>query len=136
MMNTLSLEEAGTFFKRYTKFFDEENWPEFASLFHEPAMSVRGDGSVHVLASKPETEAFFQKVSASWRKESYDTFSISDMHVLPLGTLSGLVTFTWHMNASDGKVIKQWRQSYQLVRANAGWRVLCSTFHVSRNLEG
>jgi hypothetical protein len=122
MMNTLSLEEAGTFFKRYTKFFDEENWPEFASLFHEPAMSVRGDGSVHVLAS--------------WRKESYDTFSISDMHVLPLGTLSGLVTFTWHMNASDGKVIKQWRQSYQLVRANAGWRVLCSTFHVSRNLEG
>lgn len=135
-MNVLSLEEANTFFTKYTDLFDEENWPDFASLFHEPAMSVRGDGSVHVLASKPEAEAFFHKVSATWRKEGYDNFSISDLHVLPLGTLSGLVTFTWHMNASDGKVIKQWRQSYQLVRISAGWRVLCSTFHVPMNSEG
>ena len=37
------------FFKRYQFEFDQQNWTSFAALFHEPAMSVRADGSVMLI---------------------------------------------------------------------------------------
>jgi hypothetical protein len=40
------MNEMHDFFERYKHLFDQQNWPAFAALFHEPALSVRGDGTV------------------------------------------------------------------------------------------
>ena len=59
----LSLEHAKAFVERYTREFDQSNWPTFAFLFNEPAVSVRGDGTVKLLSSYSEALAFFRGVS-------------------------------------------------------------------------
>jgi hypothetical protein len=37
---------------------------------------------------------------------------------------------TWELLGDDGRVLRQWRQSYNLVRLDAGWQVFASTYHV------
>jgi hypothetical protein len=37
---------------------------------------------------------------------------------------------TWELVAEDQRVLRRWRQSYNLVRADGGWRVLVSTVHL------
>jgi hypothetical protein len=124
----LSPGHANAFMERYARTFDECNWPEFISLFNEPALTVRGDGSVKLLSSHSDALSFFQGVSDGWRSEGYAWFSTSDLEVTALGSRSGLLTWNWHMHRADGTVIKQWRQSYQVIVVVSEWRVLTSTF--------
>jgi len=37
---------------------------------------------------------------------------------------------TWELLREEGNVLRQWRQSYNLVRVEAGWQILASTYHV------
>lgn len=123
--------EISQFFDHYAELFDKGSWSEFAELFHTPAVSVRADGSVSLLKTAAEAQAFFEAVSENWKKEGYQYFRISDMSIEGIGTQSRWVTFTWHMHSQDGKEIKRWRQSYQLIRAHKPWCVLSSTFHMN-----
>jgi hypothetical protein len=123
------MQEMIDFFKRYQFEFDQQNWASFAALFHEPAMSVRADGSVMVIPSHAEGEHLYQSVSKAWRAEGYARFEMKDFEVLALGQDSRLVSFDWVMLSERGALIRQWRQSYQLIRTQNAWRVFTSTFH-------
>lgn len=122
--------EISQFFDHYADLFDKGPWSKFAELFHSPALSVRANGSVSLLKTAAEAQAFFESVSEDWKKEGYQYFRISNMTVVGMGSQSRWATFTWHMHSQDGKEIKRWRQSYQLIRADKQWRVLSSTFHL------
>jgi hypothetical protein len=37
---------------------------------------------------------------------------------------------SWELLREDGAVLRQWRQSYSLVRVERGWQVFASTYHV------
>jgi hypothetical protein len=125
----LSLDQARDFFDRYRREFDSSNLEAFASLFHAPFMTVRGDGSVHHLQSHEEAQQFFKTVAAVWRDEGHGRFSTANFEVMPLGKFSSLVTFDWEMLRQDGSLVKEWRQSYQLIAVRQDWTVLVSTFH-------
>lgn len=132
MSEVAELEEVRRFFENYAQLFHEGKWAEFCELFHSPALSVRGDGSVSLLGSKAEAALFFEGVAEAWKSEGYDHFTTTDMSTLCLGSRSRLVTFTWHMRSSSGEEIKAWRQSYQLVKVSERWVVLSSTFHIEQ----
>jgi hypothetical protein len=122
-------EEAARFFARYRAEFDNANWPGFASLFHEPCLTVRGDGTVRYLNSRAEAAPFFKTVADAWRREGYFRFTTSNFDVVPIGRNGMLVTFDWEMLDKDDRLIRKWRQSYQLVRAGGSLQVLTSMFH-------
>lgn len=128
-MNGPEFEEAVAFFEQYKNDFDNANWVSFASLLHEPFVSVRGDGSVKFCASRGEAQSFFENVADTWRRESYDRFRTSKLEVMIMGKFSRLVTFDWEMLRADGSVLRKWRQSYQLIATENAWKVLGSTFH-------
>jgi hypothetical protein len=58
--------EISQFFDHYEELFDKGSWSEFAELFHSQAVSVRGDGSVSLLKTAAEAQAFFEAVSENW----------------------------------------------------------------------
>jgi hypothetical protein len=64
------------FFKRYQSEFDRQNWVSFAALFHEPAMSVRADGSVMVIPTQADGARLYASVSIAWRAEGYARFEM------------------------------------------------------------
>jgi hypothetical protein len=117
------------FFKRYQSEFDQQNWASFAALFHEPAMSVRADGSVMVIPTHADGARLYASVSSAWRTEGYARFETENFEVLALGQDSRLVSFDWLMLSNEGELIRRWRQSYQVIRTNDGWQVFTSTFH-------
>jgi hypothetical protein len=47
-----------------------------------------------------------------------------------MGERAVLGTVTWELLREDGSVLRRWRQSYNLVRVEAGWKIFASTHHV------
>ena len=118
------------FFEAYNEAFASFDGHRIATLYHLPTMTVRGDGSVHCLRSREELARFFQGVADTYRSDGSAGSRFEELQVGPIGGRSALATLDWKMLRSDGSLIREWRQSYNLVRVGSGWQILVSTFHL------
>jgi hypothetical protein len=130
-MATALEHEIQAFLDQYNEAFSSTDGNRIASLYHAPTITVRGDGSIHCLRSHEELAQFFQRVAETYHREGSRRSTMHDTEVVPIGQRGALTTTTWKMLRADGSLIKQWRQSYNLVRLTEGWRILVSTFHLS-----
>ena len=131
MADSTLTAEVRAFFDKYNDAFASLDGKAIAACYHAPMLTMRGDGSIHCLASKEEVATFFQGVVDGYAKEGGGRPSgLSDLEVTGLGGKSVLATMQWDMLNADGSVIRSWRQSYNLVRVSKEWRILVSTFHV------
>jgi len=128
ILNELTIT-AKEFFTKYRTIFDKGDMKKFSTFFNEPFMSVRADGQIQSLLTNNDAELFFPQVIDVWKKEGYNSFTMCDFEVVKLGTSSMLVTFTWQMLDNNAYLIRQWRQSYNLIKKDDSWKVLLSTFH-------
>ncbi|MFL0800518.1 MAG: nuclear transport factor 2 family protein [Agarilytica sp.] len=124
MINT-----AKEFFQIYNETFDSGDMEAFSKLFNEPFLSVRPDGSVESMTTNNLAKDFFTKVLALWKNEGYKYFATKDYDVTPIGNKSMLVTLTWELLDKNRALIREWRQSYNLLDRNGEWKVITSTFH-------
>jgi hypothetical protein len=130
MVTALELE-VQAFFDQYNEAFASIDGNRIASLYHAPTITVRGDGSIHCLRSDEELARFFQGVADTYQRDGYRSSTIHDFEVVAIGQRSALATLTWKMLRGDGSLIRQWRQSYNVVLLAEGWRILVATFHLS-----
>jgi len=130
-MATALEHEIQSFFNQYNEAFASVDGNRIASLYHAPTITVRGDGSIHCLRSHEELARFFQGVADTYHREGSRSSTMHDTEVVPVGQRSALTTMTWKMLRADGSLMRQWRQSYNLVRLTEGWRILVATFHLS-----
>jgi len=133
MTNPSLATEVKAFFVQYNEVFATFDGKQVAALYYMPTVTMRGDGSIHCLRSQEDLAAFFQGVIDTYRKDGYAGSNLKNLEVLPIGDLSALATMDWEMLRQDGSLIRRWRQSYNVVRTPAGWRILVSTFHVTRS---
>jgi hypothetical protein len=122
-------EEARAFLEAYDSAFASIDGARIAGLYHSPCVTLRGDGSIHCLTSS-EVERFFQGVAEAYYREGYRKGRFELLDVIPIGGRGALVTVDWKLLREDGSLIRGWRQSYNLVRVQGGWRILVSTFHI------
>jgi hypothetical protein len=123
-------DEVRGFFEEYTKAFDSIDGSRIAALYHMPTVTMRGDASIHCLQSREELARFFQGVADTYYKDGYRAGSFKNLQVVPIGGRSALATLDWELRRGDGSVIREWRQSYNVVRVGSGWQILVSTFHI------
>jgi hypothetical protein len=123
-------EEVRGFFEQYTKAFDSIDGNRIAALYYIPTVTMRGDGSIHCLQSRAELSRFFQSVADTYARDGYRSASFKNLQVVPIGGRSALATMDWELRRGDGSIIREWRQSYNVVRVDSGWQILVSTFHV------
>jgi hypothetical protein len=124
-------EELTLFFEEYNQTFASIDGERMATLYHVPTVTMRADGSIHCMPSREELARFFQGVAESYRREGYRNGRFKDLQIVPIGARSALATMDWELLRGDGSVIRQWRQSYNVVRVGTAWRILVSTFHVT-----
>jgi hypothetical protein len=129
MTDTAITDEVRGFFEEYTQAFDSIDGNRIAALYHTPTVTMRGDASIHCLQSREELARFFQGVADTYYKEGYRGGSFKNLEVVPIGGRSALATLDWELRRGDGSVIREWRQSYNVVRVGSGWQILVSTFH-------
>ena len=118
------------FFEQYTKAFDSIDGNRIAQLYYTPTVTMRGDGSIHCLQSREELARFFQGVADTYYKDGYRSGTFKNLQVVPMGGKSALATMDWGLRRADGSIMREWRQSYNVVRVAGGWQILVSTFHV------
>jgi hypothetical protein len=124
-------EELSLFFEQYNQAFASIDGERIAALYHAPTVTMRADGSIHCLQAREELARFFRGVAESYRREGYRNGRFKNLQIVPIGGRSALATMDWELLRGDGSVIRQWRQSYNIVRVGTAWRILVSTFHVS-----
>ena len=130
-MNARSLPgEIVGFFDDFVEAFGSFSGARIATRYLVPGVAVRGDGSIQCLQSRPEIECFFQVAVDAYHRDGCRGIRFKDLDVVPMGGRSVLGTVTWELLREEGSVLKQWRQSYNLVRVEAGWQILASTYHV------
>jgi ketosteroid isomerase-like protein len=122
--------EIRAFLEEYNTAFASIDGKRIAALYHMPTVTMRGDGSIHCLQSREELARFFQGVADTYYKDGYRGGRFKNLEVVPIGGRSALASLHWEMQRGDGSVIREWRQSYNVVRIGDVWQILVSTFHV------
>ena len=123
--------EVGNFLDDYVRHWNAGDWIAVAALYHVPSITMRGDGSVYCFQSSKELQEFFQGVGASYDKEgNLGQGRYHSLTTQPIGARSLLATLTWQMVHKDGSVIREWQQSYNLVRTDGRWQILAATLHL------
>jgi hypothetical protein len=122
--------EVAGFFDDFVEAFGSFSGARIATRYLVPGVAVRGDGSIQYLQSREEVERFFQAAVDAYHRDGCRGIRFKDLDVVPMGGRSVLGTVTWELLHEEGSVLRQWRQSYNLVRVEAGWQILASTYHV------
>ena len=132
MMNDkFMVVEAKRFFDGYNTIFDSGDMDAFSNLFTEPFISGRADGTLESMPTHEMAKDFFSKALNKWNIEGYQYFTTKDYEVIPMGQKSMLVSLTWEMLNESRILIREWRQSYNLIKVDNHWKVITSTFHIN-----
>jgi hypothetical protein len=123
-------DEVAAFFDGFVEAFSSFNGARIATLYVVPGVALRGDGSIGCLQSRAEVERFFQAAVDGYYRDGCRACRFRDLDVVPMGGRSVLGTVTWELLRENGRVLKEWRQSYNIVRVEPGWQILASTYHV------
>jgi len=124
------IAEVNVFYKAYAEAFHAVSGVRIADFYYTPCLAMRGDGSIHCFQSRPEIEKFFHGVADTYYKEGLRRSEFNNLEVVPIGGRCLLATMEWVFYRGDGSLLKQWRQSYNLVRVETGWQILASTYHI------
>jgi hypothetical protein len=123
-------DQIGRFFEDYDRTFRGSDGVAIAKFYHVPTVTLRGDGSTHCFQSREELASFFQPVAEGYNREGHAGGGFRNLVVQPIGGRSALATLDWQMMRPDGSLLRQWRQSYNLLRTDGRWQILVATFHV------
>lgn len=124
-------DEVQRFLTAYNEGFETFDATKIAPFYHVPCITVRGDGSIHSFQTRSEIEKFFRSVAEKYVSDGYRGGSFYDLEVVPIGGRSALATLTWEQLREDKSILRKWRHSYNLIRVENGWQILCSTFHLA-----
>jgi hypothetical protein len=72
-------------------------------------------------------------VAEQYHQEGMQHGIYSNLEIQSIGTKCALVTLDWKMLRSDNSIIREWRQSYNIIDQDGKCTFYVSTFHLSIN---
>jgi len=124
-------DEVAAFFGAFVEAVSTFKGASVAALYHAPGVALRGDGSIAVVQTRDEIARFFQGALDGYHRDGCRSARFKGLDVVPMGSRSALGTVTWELLGEDGRVVRHWRQSYNLVQVDGGWQVLTSIAHLA-----
>ena len=127
------MEELRTLVEQYraaweTIIRDTGSVDEVNQFFHLPCIFVGADGSASLFRVTEDISAFHRPRLQLFRNGGVKRSKTRDFTALPLGTRSALVSVSWELCREDDSIERAWRHSYNVVKTDAGWKILVSTF--------
>lgn len=120
-----------SFFQAYAAAFARFDAEEITRFYHDPTVTLRADGSLHLLRGRTDIRNFFEGVlDSAYRPFHFHHGVFHGLEVKSMGARSALVTMEWDLRRADDTVIRRWWQSYNLLNTAGRWEILVSTFHV------
>lgn len=122
--------EISGFFDDFVAAFATFSGERVAILYTVPFVGCHGGGELTCLPTRQAVAASFQDGLDGYRRAGCRACRYSHLAVVPMGRASALGTVTWELLDGRRRTLKRWRESYNLLRVDGGWRVFASTDHI------
>ena len=123
--------EMASFFDDFVAAFSRFDGAHIAERYVAPYVALQTDGGIQCFTEHTEIGRFFQRIVAEYHEKGCRSCRYKDVEASPLGNQSALATVTWELLLEDESLLSAWRESYNLVRTDNGWRIFASVDHVS-----
>jgi ketosteroid isomerase-like protein len=126
--------EIRQFFERYRDAFNRLDGDAVARLFAVPSGIAHDKGYTHW----PTFEAVRANMIALcdlYRSHGFEKARFEPSSFLAQGEKFAVADLAWKIDRRDGQEAWQFRTSYNLMRTEEGWRVLCCTAYEEKRLH-
>jgi ketosteroid isomerase-like protein len=110
------------FFRTYAERYMAGDVTAVADMYDAPFLAVRSGSPIH-LQDRAAVEEHLAGLMAAYQAAGAAAAEIADINVMPQGDSALLATLRWNVRAADGRLIRDFRTSYQLV-GPAPWRIV------------
>jgi hypothetical protein len=122
------VSELDSFFAHYSDRYMASDVDAISALYEAPLLAVRDGRAIHLGDSVAVREHLAQ-VMAAYAQSGAARADIAGLDNVPLGRSSAFATVHWHVRDASGGLVKDFRTTYHLLRADDGWRILSYTNH-------
>jgi hypothetical protein len=116
--------------EKYRIAFDAADAEKIADCYHAPSVTVRGDGSFHLFDQRENVVEFMGAVARQYHDEGMANGVYSNIEIQMIGSACALVTVDWALMKDDGSMLRQWRNSYNVIKSGDECLFYVSTFHI------
>lgn len=122
--------EVAAFFDAFVQAFLSFDGKVIAKRYAAPYLALNGEGVLTLLPMQADIASYFQTVLDNYAAQGCRSCRYLELEVFAVGSKSAIGTVTWEMLGQNGKVLSSWRESYNFMRTENGWRIFASTDHV------
>ena len=123
-----NVQELDRFFAHYAERYMASDVDAVSAMYEAPLLALREGKAIH-LPDRTAVRTHLAEVMAAYARSGAARATIAGLDVLPLGRSSAIATVRWNVESADGKLLKDFRTSYQLLRVETAWRILSYTNH-------
>lgn len=123
--------EATGFFDAFVEAFRSFDGKEIARRYAAPYLALNGEGALTLLPTQADIASYFQTVLDNYFAQGCRSCRYLELDVLPIGSQSVMSTVTWELLDQDGKVLSNWRESYNFMRTENSLRIFSSIDHAA-----
>lgn len=117
-----SLSERDTIHRVLSSYYDTRDSAAASAFFGEPALIVLPN-QVVTLSTRPDVEAFFDRLAASRKGSGYSHSKLGDYRVKLLNSTTALYSTVAIRMKADGTEMQRSGFTYLLHKGDAGWRI-------------
>jgi hypothetical protein len=117
-----------TFFTQYAERYMASDVEAISAVYEAPLLAVREGRAIHL----PDREAVRQHLAElmkAYQAAGAARADIAGIEVTPLGRSGAVATVRWHVVNEAGALLRDFRTTYHLLRADEAWRILSYTNH-------
>ncbi len=122
------MSEMAAFFAQYAKHYMASDVDAISAVHEAPLLAVREGRAIH-LPDRAAVREHLAELMAAYEAAGAARADIAELDVVPLGTSSAIATVRWHVLDAAGALLRDFRSTYQLLRADGAWRILSYTNH-------
>jgi len=123
-----AVSELDDFFAHYAERYMASDVEAVGALYEAPLVALRDGRAIH-LPDRAAVDEHLGEVMAAYARSGAARADVAELDVVPLGHSSAMATVHWLVRDADGSVLKDFRTTYHLIRAEGSWRILSYTNH-------
>jgi len=125
----MMIDDIKEFFDRFVDDFSLFDGAILANHYQAPYLAVSPDGDIWQCSAQSEVADYLQSLLDRHSSQGVRSCTCTEIESTPIGKSCALVSVTWSMKGEDNKVILSWRESYNLVKTDAGIKIFTSIDH-------
>jgi len=123
------IDDIRTFFDQFVIDFPSFDGELIASRYHAPYLAVSSDGDILPCNESREITDYMQGLLDRHSSDGVVRCFYEDLVSDVIGSKCASATVSWTMVNAEDKVISHWRESYNLLKTDAGLKIFTSIDH-------